>query len=246
MTTPVNSFEDILNALEQNPELRDRLRRHILTEELLQVPVRLERIETSISKVQSDVQSLQHGQERLEEGQERLEKGQVQLEKGQARLEEGLQSANLRLNQITGDLGNLRGSDFERKVRYRAMYLASERFGIENPDIALSQNDPRSPALHQAIGRALRDGRITPAQSTDLNDTDIIISGDDNRYAVIEVSITAANGDITRARTRANILRNATQGETFAAIVAAIVRQPQIILADDQNVAILQVPSQQA
>ena len=178
--------------------------------------MRLERLEDSISKVQSDVQSLQHGQERLEEGQERLEKGQ-------ARLEEGLQSTNLRLNQVTGDLGNLRGSDFERKVRYRAMYLASEQFGIENPDIALSQNDPRSPALHQAISRALRDGRITPAQSTDLNDADIIISGDDNRYAVIEVSITAANGDITRARTRANILRNATQGETFAAIVAAIV-----------------------
>ena len=239
MTTPVNSFEDILNALEQNPDLRDRLRRHILTEELLQVPVRLERLEDSISKVQSDVQSLQHGQERLEEGQERLEKGQ-------ARLEEGLQSTNLRLNQVTGDLGNLRGSDFERKVRYRAMYLASEQFGIENPDIALSQNDPRSPALHQAISRALRDGRITPAQSTDLNDADIIVSGDDNRYAVIEVSITAANGDITRARTRANILRNATQGETFAAIVAAIVRQPQIILADDQNVAILQVPLQRA
>ena len=232
MTTPVNSFEDILNALEQNPDLRDRLRRHILTEELLQVPVRLERLEDSISKVQSDVQSLQHGQERLEEGQERLE--------------EGLQSANLRLNQITGDLGNLRGSDFERKVRYRAMYLASEQFGIENPDIALSQNDPRSPALHQAISRALRDGRITPAQSTDLNDADVIISGDNNQYAVIEVSITAANGDITRARTRANVLRDATQGETFAAIVAAIVRQPQIILADDQNVAILQVPLQRA
>ena len=68
---------------------------------------------------------LQHGQERLEEGQERLEKGQ-------ARLEEGLQSTNLRLNQVTGDLGNFRGSDFERKVRYRAMYLASEQFGIEN------------------------------------------------------------------------------------------------------------------
>ena len=63
MTTPVNSFEDILNALEQNPDLRDRLRRHILTEELFQVPVRLERLEDSISKVQSDVQSLQHGQD---------------------------------------------------------------------------------------------------------------------------------------------------------------------------------------
>ena len=38
MTIPVNTFQDILSALEQNPDLRDQLRTHILTEELLQLP----------------------------------------------------------------------------------------------------------------------------------------------------------------------------------------------------------------
>ena len=38
MTTPITTFEDILQALERDPGLKDALRRHILTEELLQLP----------------------------------------------------------------------------------------------------------------------------------------------------------------------------------------------------------------
>ena len=53
-------------VLERDPALRDALRRHILTDELLQVPVRLERIE-------EDIGALKEGQARLEEGQARLE-----------------------------------------------------------------------------------------------------------------------------------------------------------------------------
>ena len=46
MTTPINTFEDILDAMERDPALRDTLRRHILTDELLQMPVRLEQFIT--------------------------------------------------------------------------------------------------------------------------------------------------------------------------------------------------------
>ena len=58
MTSPVNNFQDILNAMEREPALRDALRRHILTEELLQVPVRLERMEGDISTLKEDVGTL--------------------------------------------------------------------------------------------------------------------------------------------------------------------------------------------
>ncbi len=46
MTTPINSFEDIWDAMERDPALRDTLRRHILTDELLQMPLRLEQFIT--------------------------------------------------------------------------------------------------------------------------------------------------------------------------------------------------------
>ena len=46
MTTPINTFEDILDAMGRDPALRDTLRRHILTDELLQMPLRLEQFIT--------------------------------------------------------------------------------------------------------------------------------------------------------------------------------------------------------
>ena len=46
MTTPINTFEDILDAMERDPALREALRRHILTDELLQMPLRLEQFIT--------------------------------------------------------------------------------------------------------------------------------------------------------------------------------------------------------
>ena len=46
MTTPINTFEDILDAMERDPALRDTLRRHILTDELMQMPLRLEQFIT--------------------------------------------------------------------------------------------------------------------------------------------------------------------------------------------------------
>ena len=81
MNTPINEFQDILDAMERDPALRDALRRHILTDELLLVPVRLSRIE-------DDVTALKEGQARLEEGQARLEGDVSTLKQGQARLEE--------------------------------------------------------------------------------------------------------------------------------------------------------------
>ena len=73
MTTPINDFQDILDAIERNPALRDALRRHILTDELLQMPVRLERVEEDIGTIKGDVATLKEDVSTLKEGQARLE-----------------------------------------------------------------------------------------------------------------------------------------------------------------------------
>ena len=68
MTTPINNFQDILDAMDRDPALRDALRRYILTDELMQVPIRLGVIEEDITAIKEDVSSLKEGQARLEEG----------------------------------------------------------------------------------------------------------------------------------------------------------------------------------
>ena len=241
MTSPSNDFQDILNAMERDPALRGALRRHILTDELLQVPVRLERIEGYVGTLQEGVSTLTADATTLKEGQARLEQGRGELQQGQTELREDVRSANLRINQIAGDMGNLRGNEYERRIRFRVLYRAGAEFGIQGPDIALSQNDPRSPAFQQDISSAIAEGRITPRELEELGDSDFIIMGTNNRHAVVEASITASNNDITWARERAKILQKVTQGRAFAAVVATRVPQPQVILADSQNVAVLNI-----
>ena len=58
MTTPINTLEDILEALQRDPALREALRRHILTDELLQMPVRLQQIEADVSTLKDNLTTL--------------------------------------------------------------------------------------------------------------------------------------------------------------------------------------------
>ena len=234
MTMEINNFQDILNAMERDPALAAALRRHILTDELLKVPARLVRIE-------EDIGILKEGQGRLETGVDTLKEGQARLEEGQERLEEIFRTNNLRLNQITGEMGNLRGNEYERRIRFRVLYRAGTEFGIETPDIALSQNDPRSPGFQQAIDRALSENRITQLELEELGDSDFIIMGGNDHHAVVEASITAANDDIMRARQRADILAKLTQGKAFAAIATTMIPQPQALLAHNQQVTVLHI-----
>ena len=53
MTMPVNSLQDILSALEQNPDLRNQLRTHILTEELLQLPTQFLLLRTDMDELKT-------------------------------------------------------------------------------------------------------------------------------------------------------------------------------------------------
>ena len=53
MTTRVASFQDILDALEHNPELRNQLRVHILTEELLRLPAQFLLLRTDVDELKT-------------------------------------------------------------------------------------------------------------------------------------------------------------------------------------------------
>ena len=108
MTNPINDFQDILDAMERNPALRDALRRVILTDELLQVPVQLERIG-------GDINTLKEGQTRLEgdintlkEGQTRLEGDINTLKEGQTRLEQDVNTLKEGQTRLEGDINTLK------------------------------------------------------------------------------------------------------------------------------------------
>ena len=114
--TTINSQEDFLRALQENPEWKDAVRALILGEELLRLPVRFDafvdeqrqvnkRIESDMSDLKTGVQDLREGQEALREGQDRLEAGQRRIETRMTRQENDMstvKAAHARWSALRG------------------------------------------------------------------------------------------------------------------------------------------------
>ena len=208
MTTPINDFQDILDAIERNPALRDALRRHILTDELLQMPVRLERVEEDIGVIKGDVATLKEDVSTLKEGQARLEGDVATLKEGQARLESDIGTLKEDVSRIGGNVSNLMGSDYESHV---AAYIhRSLRRELKINATVLSTQKNRQPLI-ELLDRAEGQGNITPEDNDKLNDVDIVLTVDGgDEYILGEISITVQQDDVRRATEWAAILAKAT------------------------------------
>ena len=219
MTTPINDFQDILDAIERNPALRDALRRHILTDELLQMPVRLERVEEDIGTIKGDVATLKEDVSTLKEGQARLEGDVATLKEGQARLESDVGTLKEDVSRIGGNVSNLMGSDYESHV---AAYIhRSLRRELKINATVISTQKNRQPLI-ELLDRAEGQGNITPEDNDKLNDVDIVLTVDDSdEYILGEISITVQQDDVRRATEWAAILAEATGSRVTPVAIGA-------------------------
>ena len=104
--TTINTSEDVLALLRENPEFREAARQLILTEELLALPAVFSGF---ASEMRSAVSSLEGRQGQLEEGQVRLEGRQERLE-------------------IVVD--SLRGTALEQRLSTRLLPLVGREFDV--------------------------------------------------------------------------------------------------------------------
>ena len=130
--------------MEREPSLRDAVRRHILTDELLQMPVRLERI-------QADISILKEGQTRLEEKHDRLEENVDRLDQKVDRLDG-------EVSRLGGDVRRLAGTDYESHVVTYVHRFLRRNLGI-NAVVLACQRD-RS-ALTSLLDEAESQGLTT-------------------------------------------------------------------------------------
>ncbi len=184
MTTPINTLEDILEALERDPALREALRRHILTDELLQMPVRLQRIETDVSTLKDNLSSLTTTVNRIEDN---------------------VSTLTTTVNKMGGDVSMLKGSDYESHVARLASRFLHRQLGIAATVFSSQRNQA---ALATLLDDAEKQGTID-ADETDK--TDLILTTDGpTDYILAEISITIQQRDVDRATHRAALLAKAT------------------------------------
>ena len=216
--TTINTIEDLARILRDQPTWAEALRALLLTQELLDLPGRFDRFVEA-----------------------QREFNQAQREFNQAQQETN-RLTDRRLNAIEGQIGNLQGGQYERTVRTKALARSMIALGFEVPYVALNQDGLTDPRLTSAIAQAIRDGLVSREDSADLFEADLIISAEDNRHAVVEVSLTADLDDIDRAKTRAGILAAITEGSVTPVVITSRLNPAQSAQAEAAGVTTFVIP----
>ena len=259
--TTINTIDDLARILREQPEWVDTLRSLLLTGDVVDLPARFDRF------IQSQEETNRHLSEmlaqlkeahddtrqrliRLEENNHRLTELVAQQSEMLAELKEITEDNRQRLTRLEGRFGrmegrfgNFEGLHYERIVRPKAMARSHINLGFDSFYIALSHEaglvDPR---LISAVTRATREKLVTSSDCSDLYEVDLIISDEGNRHAVFEVSLTADDSDIQRAKQRAGTLETITGGAAVPVVITSRIDDERRQQADAEDVTVFVIP----
>ena len=216
--TTINTIEDLARILRDQPTWAEALRALLLTQDLLDLPGRFDRfVETQ--------REFNQAQQKANEAQEETNR-----------------LTDRRLNAIEGQVGNLQGGQYERSVRTKALARSMIALGLEVPHVALNPDGLTDPRLNSAIDQAIRNGLVSRDGCADLFEADMIISAEDNRHAVVEVSLTADRDGIDRATTRAGIMAAITGGTVTPVVITSRLNPTQSAQAEAAGVTAFVIP----
>ena len=220
----INTFQNIIDALEENPALRDAIRRHILSDELLNVPGQVLHLIRDVQKLQSDVTTLQSDVTELKEGQARLEEGQIALQSDATELKsdvteikEGQITLSMQVRSMLGEVGGMSGRRFEEIISKTLRRIIPITHGIwdgRNISSPATLQETNIASLEVLSDDAVEANIITLDEASLLDLSDLVLLGHDAdgapTYVLAEISMTVQEHDVERARERADILTKAT------------------------------------
>ena len=213
--TVIHTTADLIRLLEENDEFRQAIRRHVLSDELIQLP---ERFSAFATRVDTFV---------AEQGQFNAEQRQFNEEQRQFNAEQ--RQTNRRMETA---IGELRGNFARQAVVAHSKEIAS-LMGFEAREL-LSRSD-----LYRLLHRNDPDD-LTRGERQSFFRADLVLEVADPagalHYIAVEASYTADKRDTDRALRNAELLERFT-GHRAHAVVASVrnVREIQGLI-DDGNV----------
>ena len=200
---------------------------------------RLERLESDVAVLKEDVTVLKEDVAVLKEDVAVLKEDVAVLKEDVAVLKEDVAVLKEDVKELKGDvatlktgqsrmqgqLDNLIGTDYERRVARRIRRTVARSLSIQNAQLVQSVTITDNPLIANLSDAAVRNGIITMNQADELEDADIVVKGADSdgaeAYAVAELSVTIHHDDIDRALDRAKILQQATDKASVPAVIGA-------------------------
>ena len=195
--TTINTIEDLIRLLDENPEWAEALRARLLTRQLMELPETFakfaETTTQALTALRQDVDALKQGQDSLKEGQARLESG---------------------MERIRNDIGTLRG-EHARTVTLREMGLLAHNLGFTITKVLTSDE-------LVSLARSSDTTGIPPNELSSFIRADIIAEATDSFdnpcYVAIEASFTINGRDTHRAMRNAEYLARFTGDPAYAVV----------------------------
>ena len=237
MTTsnPVSTIEDIIRILREQPEIREAVRREILTEELLDLPRRvaemasilrdvvstLERHTEAISELRSDVSELKTDVAELKTDVAELKVDVSGLKTDMSEVKADVSGLKTDMSEVKADVSELKtevaelkGSDTVRTAKERYDAIAFE-MGLSAPRL-LSVGEIFQLATHEAASE------FSPDDMESFRNCDLVIAAESPTegecYITVQVSRTVDHSDISRAIDHSQMVNRFTGRPGYAAV----------------------------
>ena len=143
------------------------------------------------------------------------------------------------LKELRDDSARFKGRDYERLVSHTLLSPVSRRLGLRRPRLVHSAAYGTSDELSIRL-----EDHMEQQDLLEVMLSDAIVRGThqgEPAYAVVEISVTLGDRDITRAADRAERLEKASKVRTFPVAIGQNIPEQQETQANDMNVTLIQI-----
>ena len=196
MSFTVEDFHDLIELLAQRPEWRAELRRHVLSDDLLELPALVRQLVEAQARAEARLEGVEARLDRLDAAVQALAEAQTRTELQIAELA----TSQRRLEDRQGTMaGRLLELDYARQ--------APSYFG----PIAIRLRVIDAGSLANLLADAVDAGQLTAVERDAIMRADLVLSGrrrDDGQdlYLLAELSVGVGEHDVERAAERARLL----------------------------------------
>ena len=227
--TTINTIEDLIRVLDENPLWVDALRVRLLTRELIELPETFAKFAEVVNQ-------------RLT----KLETGVEGLKVDVAGLRDDVGGLKVDVAGLRDDVGHLKGWSLESQIHSRIVPLISQALDVRRAEIMRSPVQEMRSELRDTVEDSADSQLISAEQERRVIVTDFVLKARRRGTAsplwvAVEVSSKIRSEDIVRALETAHILATMF-GEDSAPVVAGYSIDPQDQqLADESGVVVLEV-----
>ena len=219
--TTIDTMEDIIRILREQPDVREEIRRLILTDELLALPAQFIEMRKDQAEMRQEIQRISQTQTEMQQAQTEMQQAQTEMKQAQTEMQQaqtGMQQTQTRMQNdirmLKDDVGVLKGLS--------AFAPTERRYGLIALELGLEPEDILSPVeiARLSMNDAARDIDQSALQS--FRDSDLIVSAraSDGElcYIAVEVSYTVGHSDIDRAIAHAELITRLTGARAFPVV----------------------------